>query len=189
MDQGYRFEAWFLRYWSRTTLPAAAVLLALSPFLLRGLGFAAFLVFFQLPVYMIHQYEEHAEGRFKQFANAMFGRGKEVLGDRAILWINIGGVWGVDLLALYAAFYYGAGWGLLAAYLPLVNGVSHVGMTLKKRVYNPGLWTSIVLFLPLGSYTVWRVEGSAVQHMVGLGLAMVIHLAIIAHVARNARQG
>lgn len=63
------FARWIVRdtNWSRTGLPMAAVLTLLSPLLGKGLRRGAFSVFAQLPVYMIHQYEEHGHDAFKEY--------------------------------------------------------------------------------------------------------------------------
>ncbi|MGH9662824.1 MAG: HXXEE domain-containing protein [Bryobacteraceae bacterium] len=192
MTQEYRFPDWFFHQWPRTTLPLAFFLLLLSPVVSAGVDTATCLIYLQLIAYLVHQYEEHAAGKFKEYANRLFGGGREVLGDAAIFWINVGGVWGVDLAAFYAAFYFGAPAGLVAVYLSLVNGVIHIGGALKERTYNPGLWTGIGLFLPLGGFTLYEFakagHATAFQHMIGLGLAILIHAAIIAHVVANRRR-
>ena len=151
------------------------------------MGPALFLIYAQLPAYMIHQYEEHADGRFKAFANNTFGGGREVMTDKAIFWINVGGVWGIDLAAIGAAELFGMGWGLVAAYLPLVNAISHIGAAIRFKGYNPGLWTSVVLFLPLSLFAVDCVPATAMQHATGFGLSILIHTAIAGHIVRRVK--
>jgi hypothetical protein len=46
---------------------------------------------------------------------------------------------------LIAAF----GWGV-----PIVNAIAHIGAGIAHGAYNPGLFTSIVLFVPLGAWMV-----------------------------------
>jgi len=81
------------------------------------------------------------------------------------------------------------GFGLMAAYLVVVNGVIHVIHAAIKRGYNPGLGTAIVLFLPLGRYGIAAIQhagdGTALMHMIGAGTAIAIHAAIIIHVFRQ----
>lgn len=182
-QEPYRFTAWFRTNWSRAGIPAAIILLALSPFLLRGLSLALFLVFLQLPVYMLHQYEEHGHGAFRAFVNHMMGKDRDILTDNAIFWINVLGVWVVDLFALYLAVYVNVSLGLFAIYLTLVNAALHIVMSLALRRYNPGLWTSIVLFVPVGGYALYRVSvdshATLGAQALGAGIAIVIHAAII----------
>ncbi len=65
------------------------LLFALLPALVTGWSLALVAVLLQLPVYMLHQYEEHDDDRFRRFFNhTMFG-GREVLSRRAVFVINV----------------------------------------------------------------------------------------------------
>lgn len=55
---------------------------------------AFWLVALQLPIYMLHQYEEHDADRFRIFVNQLAGGGRDVLTRKAVFLINIPGVWG-----------------------------------------------------------------------------------------------
>jgi hypothetical protein len=59
----------------------------------------------------------------------------------------------VDLISLYLSFFVNPGFGLIAVYLAVVNAVVHLVAAVALRAYNPGLWTAILLFLPLGAST------------------------------------
>jgi hypothetical protein len=103
----------------------------------------------------------------------------------ATFWINCLGVWAVDLVALYLAWAFGPAAGLAAGYLAVVNAVLHLGPAVHRREYNPGLATACVLLLPLGGSCV-LVAGSGCgwwPHAVGLVAAVIVHVAVIAHVA------
>jgi hypothetical protein len=162
---------------------AALMLLALTPVLAHGWSLALTLIWLQLPVYMLHQYEEHDDDRFRLFVNATIGGGKEVLSRYAVLVINIGGVWGVDAIAFGMAAQVHIGLGLIAVYLSLINGVSHCLMAIAMRRYNPGLVTSILLFIPLGIATLWVLAGvreiTPMDHFIGLAAALAVHAGII----------
>jgi len=189
MNDSYRFTNWFIQSWSRVGLPLGIVLLLLSPFLLKGIGVILFLVFLQLPVYMFHQYEEHAHGRFRDFINQMIGGGKLILSDTAIFWINILLVWVLDLCILYVAVYWNSSLGLIAAYLTLFNGLTHIIVALVQRRYNPGLWTSIVLFLPLGAASIviltMATEAGILYQVIGLVSAILVHGIILIYIRRS----
>ena len=159
MDSGYRFQSWFVDQWSRVALPCAIVILALVPVLANEENIDIVLVVTLLPVYMIHQYEEHARGRFIAFFNATAGKGHEVLTPWSIFWINIVGVWAVFLVSFYLARYVALGFALAPIYLTLVNGVIHVLTSVRLRRYNPGLWTSLALFIPWGGVMLLTFRG------------------------------
>lgn len=113
-----------------------------------------------LPVYMVHQFEEHGIdllGRPYAFRAAMCG----ILGfaspdscpipDAFLTGVNLAAVWGAALVSAIA----GRSRPMLAAVIwgvPIVNGVTHIVPAIFQQRYNPGVLTAVVLFLPLGVY-------------------------------------
>ena len=105
-------------------------------------------------VYLIHQYEEHGVdlfGRvyfFHEYAGVVLeSRGLE-LTPASIFRINTLTVWFSFLLAIWGGRH--LTWpGLAAAGLVLINGLFHIGIAINRWEYNPGLVSSIVLFLPM----------------------------------------
>ena len=179
-------------HWVYGGFLAGLLILALTPIFAATWPAALTLVFLQLPVYMVHQYEEHDDGRFAAAINAMIGKGKIVLDDAAVFVINVPGVWGVNLVSIWLAFGIGVGWGLIGVYLTLVNALAHIGQAIRLRSYNPGLATAVVLFLPVsiaGALIIGAVPGvGAGHHLVGLAVAIAIHAGIIAYVVTRRRR-
>lgn len=171
---------------------AALMLLALTPVLSSGWPLALRLVWLQLPIYMLHQYEEHDGDRFRLFINVNIGGGEEVLSRFAVALINIGGVWGVNAVAFGLAARVHVGLGLIAVYLSLINGISHCLMAAAMRRYNPGLVTSILLFIPLGIATLWVMAGTrgitSMDHAIGFTVALLIHAGIVLLIVTRKRQ-
>ena len=193
MDTEYRFPEWFLRNWSRAALPLAVVLLALAPLLLDALGLAVWLVYLQLPVYMLHQYEEHARGAFKAAVNRMRADGRQPFTDTNLLWINLVLVWATFIILLYAARYVDLALGLVAPYGMLLNGLLHTRVALVQRRPNPGLWTSLLLFVPVGAvsiYAIGRIAGASLgDHLLGLAGGIGLHLIVGVIVGMTLRRG
>lgn len=175
---------WLARVWVSGAGFMAGALLLVAP-LVAGAGWGVLAIFLASPVYMLHQIEEHAGDRFRSYVNSVVFGGAEALTVGDVLWINLPGVWGLNLLALYAAWLAGPGWGLAAAYLILVNGIAHLGMAARFRSYNPGLATGALIFIPFGLSTAMAVPASAAQHLLALGIAIAVHLAIMVRVRRN----
>jgi len=171
---------------------AGVLLLLLTPVLTAGWPAVLVATFLHLPVYMLHQFEEHDADRFRLFFNATIGRGHEVLSPFAVFVTNVPGVWGVLGVSLSLAAMVNPGWSLIAVYLVLVNTLAHVGPALRARRCNPGLVTALLLFVPLGLTTLWLIHRSggvaAHYHVIGLGVAIVIHAAILVHVRRQLRR-
>jgi hypothetical protein len=137
-----------------------------------------------LLIYLIHQFEEHGVdlyGRsyyFRTYANAALeARGLE-LTQGAILRINTLMVWLAFLLAVWGGRR--LPWpGMTAAALVLTNGLSHIAIALTRGEYNPGLASSIVLFLPVAILYFRRIPGEC-----GLGrraIAVAIAYGVASH--------
>ena len=180
-----------VRNWVYGGALAGVLLLVLLPVIDDGWPLPLLLVYLQMPIYMLHQLEEHDADRFQHVVNEMIGHGQDVLPREAIFVINIG-VWGLNLISFALAAHVGIGWGLLGAYAMAVNALAHIGQAARLRRYNPGLVTAIVLFLPVGLGGLWAISATGqstwVQHIVGLAVALAIHAGIVAYVVGNARR-
>ncbi len=171
-----RVFTWLVQQWQwpAASLFTGCFLLLLIPLLYRVAGPVLTVVFLFLPVYMLHQWEEHAGDRFRKDINLHIAGGREALTPQATFWINSLGVWGVDLLAVYLACFVRPSLGLIAVYMALVNGLLHVVATMVRREYNPGLWTAIGLFLPLGGLGIYVLNTAGADwqaHAIGFGAA------------------
>ena len=166
-------------------LPALALIgIAAWIALFRGTPTSTQSLFFALLViYMLHQTEEHLwPGGFRQFANArVFKSGNDDwpvdIGGVAL--VNIGWVWlPVGAAALMPSTLYWVGLGWIG--LTLVNAITHIVSSIRFRIYNPGLVTSIVLFVP---FTVWFL---AIEHargaLSGADIAVTLLLGIVLHI-------
>ena len=180
-----------VRNWVYGGALAGVLLLVLLPVIDDGWPLPLLLVYLQMPIYMLHQLEEHDADRFQHVVNEVIGHGQDVLPREAIFVINVG-VWGLNLISFALAAHVGIGWGLLGAYAMAVNALAHIGQAARLRRYNPGLVTAIVLFLPVGLGGLWAISATGqstwVQHIVGLAVALAIHAGIVAYVVRNARR-
>ncbi|HVA92213.1 MAG TPA: HXXEE domain-containing protein [Chloroflexota bacterium] len=127
----------------------------------------------------LHQVEEHGHGAFKAYAARLLPQARG-LTDETLFVVNVPVTWGVNLAALYLARFDRLAQSMIAPYLALVNGILHLVMALRARRYNPGLWTGLILFLPLGGATLKQVarESRATRrdHLWGVGGAIVLHV-------------
>ncbi len=188
----YRFADWFVENWSRAALPTAVILIVLVPLVYQASGLVGVLIYLQLVCYMIHQYEEHAHGKFKAFANELLAHGEPKITDLAIFWVNIIGVWVIFLTVILGAAFVAVPLGLIAAYTTLANALLHIAGGVAMRRYNPGLITSVILFLPVSIYAIYRIsqlpETSVGYHGLGIAVAIIIHVVTFAYLGRLARR-
>jgi len=180
-----------IRNWVYGGFLAGLLLLALTWLLAQDWPLWLTSIWLLLPIYMIHQYEEHDADRFRLFVNQHVSGGREALTPLAVFLINIPGVWGVIVVAFALAWNVRPGLGLIAVYLVLVNAVIHIVAALVMRRNNPGLGTAIVLFIPAGLLALRIVNYTApsrADHAIGLAFGIAIHLAIILYMRiRTAR--
>lgn len=165
---------------------AGLLLLLLAPVLVAGWDRAAALAYLALPLYMLHQFEEHDDDRFRRFVNAVIGHGREALSATAVFWINFAGVWLLLGAVLWAARLASPAWAAAAGWLILLNGLLHVAQGIALRRYNPGLATAALIFVPFGLFmlaTAWPLATGAVFWS-SFGLAAAVHVGIVVHVRR-----
>ena len=168
---------------------AGLLLLLLTPVFAHGWPPALLATFLCLPAYMIHQYEEHEHDRFRIFVNQVLGGGREVLTPSAVFFINIVGVWAVLAVVLWLAAFLNPGFGLIAAYLLLVNSAAHVVGALALHGYNPGVITSVILFLPLSVWCIQSIKAAdaatTLMQVLGLTVAILIHIVVVVPTVRR----
>jgi len=189
-------QDWLNRHWVAAALCMAVLLTVLIPIFAQRWAPPWLLIFALLPAYMFHQVEEHSGDRFRMFVNQHVFHGVEALTHAAVLWINLPGVWGLGLLSIYMVTFSNIGWGLSMVYVVLVNAAAHIGGAILWRQYNPGLWTALALFVPVGTLALIEVgrvpDVQRIHHVVGLAVGIGIHAAIVVytrgHAAKILRQ-
>lgn len=168
--------------WAYATPPIALLLIGLYPFMGSAIALPLFL---SLPVYMVHQFEEHDDNRFALFLNAMMGADAKGLTAGNVWVINVIFVWFLLLGVFYLASLNSA-WGVMAAYLLAINGALHVVWAVMFRKYNPGLVTSILLFIPLAVWIFGEIPAPVLIHIASGILMVGLHAAIMITARRPA---
>ncbi|MEM6962470.1 MAG: HXXEE domain-containing protein [Myxococcota bacterium] len=142
-----------------------------------------------LVAYIMHQFEEHwidlygnnyaFHGSVNRLLREVVSTESDVLTPASIFVINTSLVWLVGALAIWRSARHLFPMLAMAA-IVVVNGLVHIVLGVLKLSYNPGLFTSVVVFLPAGGY----VLRSAVQN----GLCSLQHIwasiawAVLAHI-------
>ena len=184
---------WFTKNWFKSTLFLAVYTTLLLVLFVMRQNFALFLIWVQLPVYFLHQFEEYiSPGGFLAFFNTnMLGsKNPELpLDEKSSFWINVPIIFIAFPVSSMLAMLFGFSFGIWCAYFSVINAFSHVGMFFKYR-YNPGFWVSLLVNIPVGLFTIWYfashqlipVSAQIIGLLIGLaiqGLIMIYGLKIL----------
>jgi hypothetical protein len=150
--------SYLYKHWPAMCLPMAIYITLVLVSSMHALGLLIFLIWLQFPIYLLHEFEEHAyPGGFKNFVNhEVFGISGAVdmpLNDKNIFWINIPAIWILFPLGAILAQQVNPSIGAILPYFGLFNATIHIIALIVKRKYNPGLGASIILNYPTGIYT------------------------------------
>ena len=136
-----------------------------------------------LGVYMIHQIEEHLwPGGFRQFTNAhVFESGQDnfPVDKGGVALVNVGYVWlplAAAALAPQALYLLGVAWFGLS----FVNSFSHIGTSIRLRMYNPGVATALFGLLPFSVY--FFASQYAAGEMSFGAIALAIAAGVVLHI-------
>jgi len=169
-------------YWVYAAPPVALLLIGIYPFTDAEIALPVYLA---LPVYMIHQFEEHDSDRFAGFLRGLLGPDRRGLSAADIWIVNVVFVWFL-LLAVFYLYRLDPAWGVLAGYLLAVNAFLHAVWAVRLRRYNPGLWTALALFLPLSIWIYASVSAPLGVHLIAALAVIALHAAIARHALRVA---
>ena len=150
-----------------------------------------FLIWLQIPIYLLHQFEEHAiSSGFKDFVNKKVFKildGDYPLNDMSIFWINIPIVW--VFMPLFAALsHINLQFGLWLPYFSIINSTIHVIAFLRFKTYNPGLMVSLFLNIPVGIYAIIIFyQAGLITNFINISaiaISILLHLIIIMYMRR-----
>ena len=148
--------------------PVILMILLIQKFTDPNLNLYQWLIWLHVPLLFMHQYEEYviSPDGFKKFVNTHTlialnpPQADAPVNDEMIFTINmIGWIWAIAgaLLARIAPWV-GAGFLLLQI---LINCLTHpVVFQLRRKAYNPGLATTLVLLIPYITFVFWYIVSS-----------------------------
>ncbi|WP_367606290.1 HXXEE domain-containing protein [Legionella sp. W05-934-2] len=180
-------KAYLYSHWADSCLFMALALTVMLLSYLPITPLVLFLIWFQFPVYLVHQFEEHFyPGHFREFIN------KEIfnspypdspLTPSAVFWINTIVIWCLFPLCAVLAQNISLSFGILLPVFGLFNATLHIIMFVVKKRYNPGLIVSAFVNYPTGIYTLWVLAAEGVMTTTNVSIALlvtiILHLLII----------
>lgn len=173
--------SWLEENWPKSTIFLAVYSTMFIFLFVFEKDIALFLIWIQLPVYWLHQFEEYVfpGGFLETFNKQVLGSNEKEwpLTKEKSFWINIPIIYVAFPLSAILAGTINISIGIWLAYFSILNAISHVGMFVKNR-YNPGFFVSVFLNIPLGVFTVWYFYShdviSVFGHITGILVAMAV---------------
>jgi Protein of unknown function with HXXEE motif len=179
---------WLYKNWAKLSVLIAIVITIIIVVFIKPENMVLFLIWIQIPIYLLHQFEEHAWNGFKNYINKKVFNVQEgdfPLNDKNIFWINIPIIW--ILMPIFAALSsLNIMFGLWIPYFAVFNSLSHVIFSIRNREYNPGLIVSIILGIPVGIYALIifysSIDVPAIISIISIFFALLLHLFIFVYI-------
>ncbi len=175
------YYSWLKRDWAKVGFVVSFFLFVFLFVFVKNMDFIIFLILLQTPLYMLHETEEYVfPGGFDIF----FGRdifkiksGPNPLNENFIFFVNIMYIWILlPLFGLLSLCNYNL--GIWIPYFSFFAGIAHIILSIKaKKIYNPGLIVSIVLNIPVSSWTIFYLYSNKLINSPFINIHCAIGLA------------
>jgi len=183
--------SWLYKNWAKLSVLLAILLTMFIIFFIKTENIVLFLIWIQIPVYLLHQFEEHTWNGFKNYINKKVFKVQEgdfPLNDKNIFWINIPIIW--ILMPIFAGLSsINIMFGLWIPYFAVLNSLSHVIFSIRNREYNPGLIVSLILGIPVGTYALIvfysNIAVPAIISILSIFFALLLHIIIFGYIRMN----
>ena len=185
---------WLYNNWAKLSIFLAIIITILIYIFIKPYNFLLFLIWIQLPVYLLHQFEEHNWNGFKNYINRNVFKVKEgdfPLNDKIIFWVNIPIVW--ILIPIFSVLSsLNVMFGLWIPYFAIFNSLTHVIVSVLNREYNPGLIVSLILGIPVGIYALIifysYVQIPGLISVISIFFAILLHLIVFCFIRMKSKK-
>lgn len=186
--------SWLYKNWAKLCIILSIIVALIILLVVKTNNILLFLIWIQIPIYLLHQFEEDSwPGGFKKFVNKEIFNvevGEYPLNDTNIFWINVPIIW--VLMPIFASLsYINLFFGLWIPYFAVFNSLTHVIGAIVKRKYNPGLFVSLVLGIPVATYTLWLyynlVNVPLIITLLSILAVLLLHITIIIPAVRRSK--
>jgi hypothetical protein len=183
--------SWLYKNWAKLSVLLAIILTIFIIIFIKSENIVLFLIWIQIPIYLLHQFEEHVWNGFKNYINKKVFKVQEgnfPLNEKNIFWINIPIIW--ILMPIFAGLSsINIMLGLWIPYFAVFNSLSHVIFSVRNREYNPGLIVSLILGIPVGIYALIvfysYITVPVIISIVSIFFAVLLHIIIFAYIRMN----
>lgn len=182
---------WLYKNWAKLSVLIAIIVMAFIYIFIKSENIVLFLIWMQIPIYLLHQFEEHAWNGFKNYINKKVFKVEEgdfPLNEKNIFWINIPIIW--ILMPIFAVLSsFNVIFGIWIPYFAVFNSLSHLIFAIRKREYNPGLIVSLILGIPVGIYALIvfysYIPVPMIVSILSISFALLLHVCIFSYIRMN----
>ncbi len=182
---------WIYNNWAKLSVFLAIIVTLIIYFFIKPYNIVLFLIWIQLPIYLLHQFEEHNWNGFKNYVNRSVFKvieGDYPLNNKIIFWVNIPIVW--ILIPIFAVLStLNIMLGLWIPYFAVFNSLSHVIFSIRNREYNPGLIVSLMLGIPVGIYALIvfysLISVPVIISILSIFFGILLHLIVFCYIKMN----
>jgi hypothetical protein len=182
---------WFYNNWAKLSVLLAIIVTVLIYVFIKPENIVLFLIWMQIPIYLLHQFEEHTWNGFKNYINKKVFKVKKgdfPLNDKNIFWINIPIIW--ILMPIFAGLSsVNIMFGLWIPYFAVFNSLTHVIVSIRNQEYNPGLLVSLILGIPVGIYALIifysYITVPTIISIISIFFAILLHVIVFGYIKRN----
>ncbi len=173
---------WLKKEWAKVGFILSIFLFVFLIVFVRKIDFVVFIILLQTPLYMLHQTEEYVfPGGFGNYFNKKIFKletEEGPLDQNIIFYVNVILIWiALPVFGLLAILDYQ--YGLWIPYFSFFAGIAHIVLAVKaKKFYNPGLFVSVFINIPIGAWSVLYLVNRGILENFFLNAHIVIGIGL-----------
>jgi hypothetical protein len=177
-----------IKHWPKIGTVLALILTPILLYYRSEMGLPLFLIWMQVPIYLLHQTEEYLipGGFIEHFNRVLTGKATREgpLDESRAFWVNVLLVWVIfPIVAAFATYLGNLSIGIYLLYFSVANGLMHVINGIRFAAYNPGFVISLFLNVIIGLYGIMVLQGTGTiwwpNHIISAIVAILINVWLI----------
>ena len=177
-----------VKNWAKLGTFFAIILTPIFLYYKSRMGLPLFLIWMQIPIYLMHQAEEYLipGGFIEHFNRVLSGKATREgpLDESRAFWVNVLLVWVIfPIFSAFATYLNKLDIGMYLLYFSVANGLMHVVNGIRFAAYNPGLIISFFLNVIIGLYGIMVLQGTGAiwwpTHIFSAIVAILVNLWLV----------
>ena len=177
-----------IKNWPKMGTIFAIILTPILLYYRSNMGFPLFLIWIQIPIYLLHQAEEYLiPGGFIEHLNKILtgeATKEGPLDESRAFRINVLLVWVIfPIFSAFTTYFNNLNIGMYLLYFSVANGLMHVLNGIRLSAYNPGLIISFFLNVIIGLYSIMVLQGTGTiwwpNHIFSAIIAILVNVWVV----------